>query len=132
MVVQVIGLVGSSRKRTLMLWQAVELSRMMQRPDLATLQIARKALEPPDDPLEQVCHPQHFSPPLSLPCTMFLPLPHTPSLDRDPTGHRCLTFLYPPIPSQLFQNMSKAQRSGVLPSAVCKTLTSSSSQVYDL
>ncbi|KAL0049175.1 hypothetical protein WJX82_008170 [Trebouxia sp. C0006] len=50
---QVIGLVGSSRKRTLMLWQAVELSRMMQRPDLATLQIARKALEPPDDPLEQ-------------------------------------------------------------------------------
>jgi len=56
-VVQVIGLVGSSRKRTLMLWQAVELSRMMQRPDLATLQIARKALEPPDDPLEQVCHP---------------------------------------------------------------------------
>ncbi len=63
MVVQVIGLVGSSRKRTLMLWQAVELSRMMQRPDLATLQIARKALEPPDDPLEQVCHPQHFSPP---------------------------------------------------------------------
>ena len=56
-VAQVIGLVGSSRKRTLMLWQAVELSRMMQRPDLATLQIARKALEPPDDPLEQVCCP---------------------------------------------------------------------------
>lgn len=38
-----------------MLWQAVELSRMMDRPNLATLQIARKALEPPDDPLEQVC-----------------------------------------------------------------------------
>ena len=53
--VQVIGLVGSSRKRTLMLWQAVELSRMMDRPNLATLQIARKALEPPDDPIEQVC-----------------------------------------------------------------------------
>ena len=52
---QVIGLVGSSRKRTLMLWQAVELSRMMDRPNLATLHIARKALEPPDDPLEQVC-----------------------------------------------------------------------------
>ena len=51
---QVIGLVGSSRKRTLMLWQAVELSRIMDRPNLATLQIARKALEPPDDPLEQV------------------------------------------------------------------------------
>lgn len=58
---QVIGLVGSSRKRTLMLWQAVELSRMMQRPDLATLQIARKALEPPDDPLEQVAHPTAWS-----------------------------------------------------------------------
>ena len=58
---QVIGLVGSSRKRTLMLWQAVELSRMMQRPDLATLQIARKALEPPDDPLEQVAHPMASS-----------------------------------------------------------------------
>lgn len=53
-VLQVIGLVGSSRKRTLMLWQAVELSRVMDRPNLATLQIARKALEPPDDPLEQV------------------------------------------------------------------------------
>ena len=51
---QVIGLVGSSRKRTLMLWQAVELSRVMDRPNLATLQIARKALEPPDDPFEQV------------------------------------------------------------------------------
>lgn len=37
-----------------MLWQAVELSRVMDRPNLATLQIARKALEPPDDPLEQV------------------------------------------------------------------------------
>lgn len=55
MPVQVIGLVGSSRKRTLMLWQAVELSRVMDRPNLATLQIARKALEAPDDPFEQVC-----------------------------------------------------------------------------
>jgi len=63
-VLQVIGMVGSSRKRTLMLWQAVELSRMMQRPDLATLQIARKALEPPDDPLEQVT-PVPLPPPLS-------------------------------------------------------------------
>ena len=52
--IQVIGMVGSSRKRTLMLWQAVELSRVMERPNMATLQIARKALEPPDDPLEQV------------------------------------------------------------------------------
>ncbi len=37
-----------------MLWQAVELSRSMERPSSATLAIARKALEPPDDPLEQV------------------------------------------------------------------------------
>lgn len=54
------GLVGSSRKRTLMLWQAVELSRVMDRPNLATLQIARKALEPPDDPMEQVCQCIHM------------------------------------------------------------------------
>ena len=51
---QVTGLIGASRKRTLMLWQAVELSRSMERPSSATLAIARKALEPPDDPLEQV------------------------------------------------------------------------------
>ena len=41
---------GSARKRTLMLWQAVELSRAGDAPDTATLDIARRALEPPPDP----------------------------------------------------------------------------------
>ena len=35
---QVTGLVGSARKRTLLLWQAVEFSRTSERPNLATLQ----------------------------------------------------------------------------------------------
>lgn len=43
---QVVGAVGLARKRTLMLWQAVELSKSMERPDAATLDIAKKALEP--------------------------------------------------------------------------------------
>ena len=43
------GAVGSARKRTLMLWQAVELSRAGEAPDAATLDIARCALEPPPD-----------------------------------------------------------------------------------
>ncbi len=43
---QVVGAVGLARKRTLMLWQAVELSKSMERPDGATLEIAKKALEP--------------------------------------------------------------------------------------
>ncbi|GAB4823676.1 hypothetical protein N2152v2_010722 [Parachlorella kessleri] len=47
---QVLGLVGSARKRTLMIWQAVELSKMLGFPDASTLEVARKALEPPDDP----------------------------------------------------------------------------------
>lgn len=47
---QVVGAVGSARKRTLMLWQAVELSRAGDAPDTATLDIARRALEPPPDP----------------------------------------------------------------------------------
>ena len=38
MCTQVIGLVGSSRKRILLLWQAVEFSRSCDRPNLATLQ----------------------------------------------------------------------------------------------
>ena len=46
---QVMGAVGSARKRTLMLWQAVELSRAGDAPDAATLDIARRALEPPPD-----------------------------------------------------------------------------------
>lgn len=45
---QVVGAVGFARKRTLMLWQAVELSKSMERPDGATLDIAKKALEPPE------------------------------------------------------------------------------------
>ncbi|BDA44212.1 probable trafficking protein particle complex subunit 9 at N-terminal half [Coccomyxa sp. Obi] len=45
---QVMGMVGSLRKRVLLLWQAVEFSRSSERPNVATLQIARKALEPPD------------------------------------------------------------------------------------
>lgn len=45
---QVVGAVGFARKRTLMLWQAVELSKSMERPDGATLDIAKKALEPAD------------------------------------------------------------------------------------
>ena len=35
---QVMGLVGSTRKRILLLWQAVEFSRSCARPNLATLQ----------------------------------------------------------------------------------------------
>ncbi|KAK9837091.1 hypothetical protein WJX81_002340 [Elliptochloris bilobata] len=49
---QVMGLVGSTRKRILLLWQAVEFSRSCARPNLATLQIARKALEPAEDSLD--------------------------------------------------------------------------------
>jgi len=40
---QVMGLVGSSRKRILLLWQAVEFSRSCDRPNLATLQARRPA-----------------------------------------------------------------------------------------
>jgi hypothetical protein len=38
---QVLGLVGSARKRTLMIWQAVELSKMLGFPDASTLEVAR-------------------------------------------------------------------------------------------
>ena len=48
--VQVMGLVGSARKRMLMLWQAVEMSRAMEAPDHVALALARAALEPPADP----------------------------------------------------------------------------------
>lgn len=47
---QVMGLVGSARKRMLMLWQAVEMSRAMEAPDHVALALARAALEPPADP----------------------------------------------------------------------------------
>ncbi len=45
-------MVGSARKRMLMLWQAVEMSRAMDKPDQATLALARRALEPPADPTD--------------------------------------------------------------------------------
>ena len=45
-------MVGSARKRMLMLWQAVEMSRAMDKPDQTTLALARCALEPPADPTE--------------------------------------------------------------------------------
>ena len=38
---QVLGLVGSARKRVLLLWQAVELSRFLGFPNARTLDIAR-------------------------------------------------------------------------------------------
>ena len=47
-------MVGSARKRMLMLWQAVEMSRAMEAPDHVTLALARAALEPPPDP----CSPE--------------------------------------------------------------------------
>ncbi|KAL4423746.1 hypothetical protein ABPG75_001047 [Micractinium tetrahymenae] len=49
---QVLGLVGSARKRVLLLWQAVELSKFLGFPNTRTLDVARKAMEPPDDPLD--------------------------------------------------------------------------------
>lgn len=49
---QVMGMVGSARKRMLMLWQAVEMSRAMDKPDQTTLALARRALEPPADPTD--------------------------------------------------------------------------------
>ena len=47
---QVMGMVGSARKRMLMLWQAVEMSRALEAPDHVTLALARAALEPAPDP----------------------------------------------------------------------------------
>ena len=37
--VQVMGMVGSLRKRVLLLWQAVEFSRSSERPNVKTLQV---------------------------------------------------------------------------------------------
>ena len=39
--VQVMGMVGSLRKRVLLLWQAVEFSRSSERPNLTTLQVCQ-------------------------------------------------------------------------------------------
>ena len=43
---------GSARKRVLLLWQAVELSKFLGFPSARTLEVARRALEPPSDPGE--------------------------------------------------------------------------------
>lgn len=40
---QVLGLVGSARKRVLLLWQAVELSKFLGFPNARTLDVARCA-----------------------------------------------------------------------------------------
>ena len=49
----ILGEVGSTRKRVLLMWQAVELSRYFKFPDARTLDVARRALRPaaisPDD-----------------------------------------------------------------------------------
>lgn len=42
----VLGLVGANRKRVLLLWQTVELSKYFGFPDERTLAVARNALEP--------------------------------------------------------------------------------------
>ena len=41
MLPQVLGLVGSARKRVLLLWQAVELSKFLGFPSNRTLEVAR-------------------------------------------------------------------------------------------
>jgi hypothetical protein len=38
-VMQVLGLSGAGRKRTLLLWQAIEFARTLDRPNLHTLQV---------------------------------------------------------------------------------------------
>jgi hypothetical protein len=43
------GVVGCARKRTLMLWRAVEICRRGDYHDAVALDIARRALEPPPD-----------------------------------------------------------------------------------
>ncbi|GBF95068.1 hypothetical protein Rsub_07569 [Raphidocelis subcapitata] len=48
-VAQVMGLLGCGRKRQLLLWAAVDLSRAVDRSDTLALRIATRALEPPDD-----------------------------------------------------------------------------------
>lgn len=42
----VLGTIGAGRKRVLLMWQAVELSKYFGFPDTRTLQVAREALEP--------------------------------------------------------------------------------------
>ena len=45
----VLGSVGAARKRALLLWQAVELSKHFGFPEEKTLAVARRALEHPGD-----------------------------------------------------------------------------------
>ena len=47
---QVMGLLGCGRKRQLLLWAAVDLSRAVDRSDTLAMRIATRALEPPDAP----------------------------------------------------------------------------------
>jgi len=63
-----LGSVGAVRKRVLLMWQAVELSKYFGFPDARTLAVARKALEPAVDPQNRLDHDgDYFSspPPLS-------------------------------------------------------------------
>ncbi|GMH32365.1 hypothetical protein BSKO_00199 [Bryopsis sp. KO-2023] len=46
---QVLGLVGSVRKRALLVWQALEAARNLQRSDVLLLDVALKSLDPPGD-----------------------------------------------------------------------------------
>ena len=93
------GLVGSARKRTLMLWQAVELSRSLERPDLVTLQIARKALEPPEDPREHASDESPFEKrrPLSAGVPKHWPSVRCGCIEGDgrpaPCAVHCLTWI---------------------------------------
>jgi hypothetical protein len=48
------GLLGCGRKRQLLLWAAVDLSRAVDRSDTLALRIATRALEPPDAARAQV------------------------------------------------------------------------------
>ncbi|KAL6781628.1 hypothetical protein ACKKBF_B08795 [Auxenochlorella protothecoides x Auxenochlorella symbiontica] len=60
-----LGLVGSLRKRMLLLWQAVELSKYLGFPNLRSLEVARKALEPPDRHMDPVGLEEPWSTPRS-------------------------------------------------------------------
>ncbi len=52
LLLQVTGLLGSHRRRTLLLWHAVELARLVDKSDATALRIAIKALQPSDTPLD--------------------------------------------------------------------------------
>jgi len=54
MLLQLLGLIGSVRRRALLMWQAANASHDSERGEAAALRIALRALEPPDSPQEQV------------------------------------------------------------------------------